>query len=113
MNIGNINNSDKPDKPTPKIQEAAVQKKNVVDQSENKDNQKAVNNAAADNKVKDVFVVSKETKKVLDLTTEVMNMPETPREDLIAKAQERIQSGFYNTADVARNAATKMLSKIS
>ena len=112
MNIGNINNPAGPDKAASKIQDTFVQKKTSADPPANAVSQKTVNTAATENKVKDVFVVSKGSNSVQELNKTVENMVETPREDLIAQAQERVRNGFYNTADFTLNVATKMVSEI-
>ena len=58
---------------------------------------------------RDTFQVSQEPRLVEELTRTVENMEETPREDDVARARERVQNGYYNNDEFMGRLALKIV----
>ena len=113
MNIGNVGSSSATDKTVAAVQGLDVQKKTRTDTAPvAEDSQKTTTVATTTEKTaKDVFVASKESNRVQNLTKSVENMTETVREDRVSQAQERVKTGYYNTNEFAQTLANKIFSE--
>ena len=113
MNIGNIGNAKATDNAVAASQDLGIQKKTRTDTAPAaEDIQKTTTTPATTEKtVKDVFVVSKESNNVQNLTKTVENMAATVREDRVSQAQEKVKSGYYNTNEFAQTLANKIFTE--
>jgi hypothetical protein len=57
----------------------------------------------------DTYLTSKEPKVVEELTRTVENMEESPREEVIARVSERIQSSYYTNPEIMNLLAVKLV----
>ena len=59
---------------------------------------------------RDTFQTTENRRLVEELTREVENIEETPpREEVVAKARERVQTDYYNTREFIGNLATRLI----
>ena len=111
MNINNINNPIGPDKPVDSKRDTARIKSERTEQSQQPEETPKVapETEETEQTLRDTFQVSKEPKLVKELTSTVENMKETPREDAVARARERVQNGYYNTDEFMGRLALKIV----
>lgn len=59
---------------------------------------------------RDVFQTSESRRKISDLTDQVQNTEETPRQDLVADAKAKVASGYYNSNEFLGSLAQSLVS---
>lgn len=112
MNITNVGNSAGQEKTVKAVQDVGIQKKTPTDTAiAAEDYTKTSNATTAEKPAKDVFVVSKESNNVQNLTKTVENMAATVREERVTQTQEKIKTGYYNTNEFAQTLANKIFSE--
>ena len=116
MNIHNVNNLPNPAEPIGRNQEVPNRTVNerVGRVEETEEAQQAlpgneVNEQGAIRPAQDMFQPTEERELVNELTRIIENTEETPREDLVARAQERVQEGYYNRREFEGNLAIRLI----
>jgi len=115
MNINNINNVNKsivPKRPVDKKQNVPSPGTGETEQSPGAEETLRVpageetKSAAPE---RDTFNISDEPKLVEELTAIVENMEESPREDVVTRARERVEGGYYNTREFMSGLAVNLV----
>ena len=107
MNINNISNPIGPDRnrDTANIKPERAEVSHETEETP----ELAPEVGEAEQAARDTFQVSQEPRLVEELTRTVENMEETPREDAVARARERVQNGYYNNEEVMGSLALKIV----
>ncbi len=111
MNINNINNPIGPDRPVDSKRDTArITPERTEQFQETEETPKlATETEEAEQSARDTFQIYKEPKFVKELTRDVENMKETPREDAVARARERVSKGYYNNEEVMGRVALRLI----
>jgi len=105
MNIDNINNPIDPKRQIDRDQQTQRIRTDRQKPAQTEQKQQV----AGDTAIKDTVDLSRDTRLVEELTAAVENMEEPPREDLINRVRERIESGQYDSAETAERIAASLL----
>ena len=115
MNINNINDANNPivpKRPVDKKQNVPSPRTGQTEQSPGAEETQRIpageetKSAAPE---RDTFNISDEPKLVEELTSIVENMEESPREDAVTRARERVEGGYYNTREVMSGLAVNLV----
>ena len=111
MNINNINNPIGPDRPVDRNRDTANIRPEQTEESHETEETPKLAPEVEDTEqaARDTFEVSQEPRLVKELTRTVENMEETPREDTVARARERVQNGYYNNDEFLNRLALKIV----
>lgn len=111
MNINNINNPIGSDRPVDKNRGTGnIRPERTEGPHETEETPKpAPEIEETEQAARDIFQISQEPELVEELTRTVENMEETPREDAVARARERVQNGYYNNDEFMGSLALRLI----
>jgi len=111
MNVNNINNPIGPDRPVDRNRDTASIKPERAEGFHETEETPELTPEVEETEqaTRDTFQVSQEPRLVEELTRTVENMEETPREDAVARARERVQNGYYNNDEFLGRLALKIV----
>jgi len=116
MNVNNVNNFPNPGEPVGRNQEVPNriehERAGRVEQTEEAQqvlSENEVNEQGAVRPAQDTFETTGERELVRELTEIVENTEETTREELVTRARDRVQEGYYNRTEFEGNLATRLI----
>ena len=118
MNINNINNVNKPivpKRPVDREQTVPAAKAGQTEITSESEETQEVTQVPVNEETeaatlnKDTFSISDDPRLVEELTTIVENMEESPREEAVTRARERVEGGYYNTREFMSGLAVNLV----
>lgn len=118
MNINNINNANNPivpKRPVEREQNVPAAKAGQTERTPESEETQEVTQVPVSEETetatpeRDTFNISDEPKLIEELTAIVENMEESPREDAVTRARERVEGGYYNTREFMSGLAVNLV----